>query len=44
MGFMMAGNLAKAAGGRWNPDKRLWLIQFGKIKGAAREKYIIVDG
>jgi hypothetical protein len=35
--------LAKTAGGRWNPEKRLWLIQFGKIKGTALEKHIILD-
>lgn len=35
--------MAKAAGGRWNPEKRLWLIQFGKIKGTALEKHIIID-
>lgn len=35
--------LAKNAAGRWNPDKKLWLIQFGKIKGTALEKHIVVD-
>jgi hypothetical protein len=36
-------NLAKEAGGRWNPEKRVWLIPFGKIKGTALEKHIILD-
>jgi len=36
-------NLAKTAGGRWNPEKRLWLVQFGKIKGTALKKHIILD-
>jgi len=43
MGFMMAGKLAKTAGGRRNPEKSLWLIQFGKINVIALEKYIILD-
>jgi len=43
MGLMMAGKLAMTAGGRWNPEKSLWLIQFGKINVIALEKHIIVD-
>ncbi|HET6420641.1 MAG TPA: hypothetical protein VFG19_10820 [Geobacteraceae bacterium] len=35
--------MAKAAGGKWDPEKRLWLIQYGKIKGTLLEKHIIVD-
>jgi len=35
-------NMARAAGGRWNPEKRLWLIQFGKIKGTALAKHIVL--
>jgi hypothetical protein len=34
---------AKAAGGRWNPEKRLWFIKFGKIAGTSLEKHIQVD-
>jgi len=34
---------AKAAKGRWNPDKRLWFIPYGKIKGTALEKHIVLD-
>ena len=34
---------AKAAGGRWNPDKRLWFVKYGKIVGTMLEKYIQVD-
>lgn len=36
-------NLAKSAGGRWDPDKRLWLIPFGRIKNTALEKHIVLD-
>jgi hypothetical protein len=34
---------AKAAGGRWNPDKQLWFVQYGKIAGTQLEKHIQVD-
>ena len=34
---------AKTAKGRWNPDVRLWFIRYGKIKGAALEKHIVLD-
>ncbi len=34
---------AKAAGGRWNPEKRRWLVKFGKIAGTQLEKHIQVD-
>ncbi len=34
---------AKEAGGRWNPDKRLWYVRFGNISGTALEKHIYVD-
>lgn len=32
---------AKAAQGKWDPKKRAWYIQFGKIKGTELEKFII---
>ena len=35
---------AKAAGGRWNPEKRLWFVKYGKIAGTPLEKHIQVDG
>ena len=35
--------IAKAAKGRWDPDKKLWLIQYGRIKGTELEKHIILD-
>ena len=35
--------LAKAAGGRWNPEKQLWFVQYGKIAGTQLEKHIQVD-
>ena len=34
---------AKAAGGRWNPEKRLWFVKYGKIAGTPLEKHIPVD-
>ena len=34
---------AKAAGGRWNPEKKLWLVKYGKIVGTPLEKHIQAD-
>ncbi len=34
---------AKAAGGRWNPEQRLWFVKYGKIAGTVLENYIYVD-
>jgi len=34
---------AKAAGGRWNPEKQLWFVKYGKIVGTQLEKHIPVD-
>ena len=34
---------AKAAKGRWDPEQKLWLIRYGKIKGTGLEKHIISD-
>jgi len=34
---------AKAVKGRWNPDVKLWFIRYGKIKGTALEKHIVLD-
>ncbi len=33
----------KAAGGRWNPEKKLWFVKYGKIVGTALENHIQVD-
>jgi hypothetical protein len=41
---MAIRNKAKAAGGRWNPEKRLWFVSYGHVVGTALEKYIDVDG
>ena len=35
--------IAKAAKGRWDPDHKLWFIQYGRIKGTELEKHIILD-
>ena len=37
-------NKAKAAGGRWNPEKKLWFVRYGKVVGTELEKYIDVYG
>jgi hypothetical protein len=34
---------AKAAGGRWNPEKQLWFVQYGKVVGTQLEKHIQID-
>ena len=34
---------AKTAGGRWNPEKQLWFVQYGKIASTQLEKHIVVD-
>jgi hypothetical protein len=33
----------KATGGRWNQEKQLWFVQYGKIVGTTLEKHIQVD-
>ncbi len=33
----------KAAGERWNPEKKLWFIKHGKIAGTPLEKHIHID-
>ena len=40
---MPARTQAKAAGGRWNPEKLLWVVKYGKIAGTPLEKHIQVD-
>jgi len=35
--------MAKAAGGKWDSDARLWFIPYGKIKSTVLEKHIILD-
>ena len=37
---MVARLQAKAAGGRWNPEKQLWFAKYGKIVGTSLEKHI----
>ena len=34
---------AKAAGARWNPEKQLWFVRYGRIAGTVLEKHIHVD-
>ncbi len=33
---------AKAAGGRWSPEKKLWVVKYGNIAGTLLEKHIQV--
>ena len=33
---------AKTAGGRWNPEKKLWFVKYGNIAGTPLEKHIQV--
>ena len=32
-GDMPARSQAKKAGGRWNPEKKLWFVKYGNIEG-----------
>jgi hypothetical protein len=34
---------AKSVGAKWNPEKHLWLVNYGKVVGTELEKYIDVD-
>lgn len=35
--------MAKAAGGRWDPTVKLWFIPYGKVRNSILEKHIILD-
>lgn len=35
--------MAKAAGGRWNPERQLWFVKYGKIAGGLLENHIHVE-
>lgn len=37
------GKLARAMGGTWNPDVKLWHVPYGKIKGTELEKHLVLD-
>ncbi len=39
---MSARSQAKAAGGRWDPEKRLWFVRYDKVAGSTLENYIYV--
>ena len=39
----VARGKAKAARGRWDPEKKVWLIRYGNIKGTGLEKHIVLD-
>lgn len=42
-GATKLGKMARSAGGKWDPDVKLWYIQYGKIKGTELEQHIILD-
>jgi hypothetical protein len=42
-GEKQLGKMARSAGGKWNPDVKLWYIQYGNIKGTELEKHMILD-
>jgi hypothetical protein len=33
----------KAAGGRWDPQEKLWLVRYGAIHGTELEERILAD-
>jgi hypothetical protein len=33
----------KTAGGKWNPERRVWYVRYGEIAGTELEKHIYVD-
>lgn len=39
-GEKQLGKMARAMGGTWDSDVKLWHIQYGKIKGTELEKHI----
>jgi hypothetical protein len=40
---MVLQKQAKAAGGRWNPEKQLWFAKYGNIMGTPLKKHIHID-
>lgn len=36
-------NILKAAGGKWNPDAKLWHVSYGSIRGTELEERIQPD-
>ncbi|MRR52231.1 MAG: hypothetical protein EG825_15205 [Rhodocyclaceae bacterium] len=37
------GEDGKVSWWKWDPEKRLWFIRYGNIKGTVLEKHIVVD-
>lgn len=33
----------KDAGGKWDPERKLWMVRYGNITGTPLEKHIYVD-
>lgn len=36
-------DMLKAAGGKWDPEKKVWLAQYGLIRGTELEKRILLQ-
>lgn len=34
---------AKSAQGKWDPEAKVWYIEYGKIKGTELEKFVILE-
>ena len=35
--------LAKAAGGKWDPEKKLWFVMYGNVVGTRLQEHIHID-
>jgi len=35
--------MAKSAGGRWDPKAKVWRLAYGKVKGTKLEKHLLLD-
>ena len=37
------GKMARALGGKWAKEVKLWSIEYGKVRGTVLEKHMILD-
>lgn len=40
---LKARSQAKAAGAKWNPEKKRWFVKYGAIAGTTLEKHLHID-
>lgn len=33
----------KSVGGRWDPNKKVWIVPYGCIRGSSLEKFIVIE-